>query len=186
MIPGAAREQLADADDDDANGLDVRLVDLKSLTWSQGGAPIGRHTTCESDTDCVQECFRWQNDDARFAVPDFRCDRRKRQCEGIDAASMVHATGQLFFDRLLRPHWHTMPAELRSDVEYWLKRMHSAQRGKRPSTRKLLEKWSEFYRSFDLHKCAAQQRTQADELYQRVLTDEIERGERRCATERYC
>ena len=81
-----------------ANDLDVLLVDLKSLTWSRGGAPIGRHTACQSDVDCVQPCFGWQYRVEPFEVPDFRCEHG--QCGGVDAATMVHATAQLFLERL--------------------------------------------------------------------------------------
>lgn len=83
--------------------LHVRLVDLKSLTGFTNEHKVGARTRCASDDDCVQACFRWQHDDARFDVVDYECDRARRQCVGLDTTSMIFATEQLFLRELLDP-----------------------------------------------------------------------------------
>ena len=78
-------------------------LSLKSLTGFTNEHKVGARTRCASDDDCVQACFRWQHDDARFDVVDYECDRARRQCVGLDTTSMIFATEQLFLRELLDP-----------------------------------------------------------------------------------
>lgn len=167
--------------------LEVRLVDLKSLKWFKKDTAIGRGVRCNSDSDCVQECFRWQYESERFVVPDYRCERTPTspstdsgKCIGIDSSSMIFATQQLFFGNLLLNTLNSnvtnatyttttttidslqqFPAPLADSIRYVASNMASTRSSHRMSARRLVEKLQALMRQHGATKCLRSKHSQS-------------------------